>query len=123
MPIHPMHRPYSQQALAHLYREADVCLVTPLRDGMNLVAKEFVASQTSDPGVLVLSRYCGAAETMQDGLLVNPYDSEQTAAAIYRALTMPKSERQRRWKALYADVSDNTAREWCYGFLAALGEA
>ena len=123
MPIHPMHRPYSQQALAHLYREADVCLVTPLRDGMNLVAKEFVASQTSDPGVLVLSHYCGAAETMQDGLLVNPYDSQQTAAAIYRALTMPKSERQRRWKALYADVRDNTARNWCYGFLAALGEA
>ena len=65
MPILPLHRPYSQQDLAHLYREADACLVTPLRDGMNLVAKEFVASQTSDPGVLVISRFCGAAESMQ----------------------------------------------------------
>ena len=89
MPIHPLHRPYSQQDLAHLYREADACLVTPLRDGMNLVAKEFVASQTSDPGVLVISRFCGAAESMQDALTVNPYDFQQTADAIYRALVHP----------------------------------
>ena len=122
MPIHPLHRPYSQQDLAHLYREADACLVTPLRDGMNLVAKEFVASQTSDPGVLVLSRFCGAAESMQDALMVNPYDSQQTASAIYRALTMPRPERQRRWEALFEDVSSHTARDWCYSFLSALGE-
>ena len=89
MPIHPLHRPYSQQDLAHLYREADACLVTPFRDGMNLVAKEFVASQTSDPGVLVISRFCGAAESMQDALMVNPYDFQQTASAHYRALVHP----------------------------------
>ena len=123
MPIHPLHRSYSQQDLAHLYREADACLVTPLRDGMNLVAKEFVASQTSDPGVLVLSRFCGAAESMQDALMVNPYDFQRTASAIYRALTMPRPERQRRWKALFGDVSSHTARDWCYSFLAALGDA
>ena len=123
MPIHPLHRSYSQQDLAHLYREADVCLVTPLRDGMNLVAKEFVASQTSDPGVLVLSRFCGAAESMQDALIVNPYDFQRTASAIYRALTMPGSERQRRWKVLYGDVSSHTARDWCYSFIDALGDA
>ena len=123
MPIVPLHRPYSQQDLAHLYREADACLVTPLRDGMNLVAKEFVASQTSDPGVLVISRFCGAAESMQDALMVNPYDFQQTASAIYRALSMPKAERLRRWKVLFRDVSSHTAHDWCYSFLAALGEA
>ena len=123
LPIHTLHRPYSQQDLAQLYREADACLVTPLRDGMNLVAKEFVASQTSDPGVLVLSRFCGAAESMHDALMVNPYDFQETASAIYRALTMPGPERQRRWKSLFKDVSSHTAHDWCYSFLAALGEA
>ena len=123
LPVHPLHRSYSQQDLAHLYREADACLVTPLRDGMNLVAKEFVASQTSDPGVLVLSRFCGAAESMQDVLMVNPYDFEQTSAAIHRALTMPRSERQQRWKALFENVSGHTARDWSYSFIAALGDS
>ena len=122
MPIHPLHRSYSQQDLAHLYREADACLVTPLRDGMNLVAKEFIASQTSDPGVLVISRFCGAAESMRDALTINPYDYQRTASAIYRALTMPGPERQRRWKSLFKDVSSHTARDWCSSFLAALGD-
>ena len=115
--------PYSQQDLAHFYREADVCLVTPLRDGMNLVAKEFVASQTSDPGVLVISSFCGAAESMQDALMVNPYDFQGTASAIYNALTMPVPERLRRWKALFRDVSGHTARDWCQSFVADLGDA
>ena len=123
MPIHTLHRPYSQQDLAKLYREADACLVTPLRDGMNLVAKEFVASQTSDPGVLVLSRFCGAAESLHDALMVNPYDFQETASSIYRALTMPRLERQRRWKALFRDVSSHTAHDWCYSFISALGDA
>ncbi|MCY4530367.1 MAG: trehalose-6-phosphate synthase [Chloroflexi bacterium] len=123
LPIHTLHRPYSQRDLALLYREADTCLVTPLRDGMNLVAKEFVASQTSDPGVLVLSRFCGAAESMHDALKVNPYDFQETASAIYRALTMDRPERQRRWKALYEDVNRHTAHDWCYSFLSALGDA
>ncbi len=122
MPIHPLHRSYSQQDLAHFYREADACLVTPLRDGMNLVAKEFIASQTSDPGVLVLSRFCGAAETMQDALMVNPYDVQRTAAMIHRALTMDKEERQRRWEALFQGISRHTAEDWCYGFLSDLGD-
>ena len=122
-PILPLHNSYSQQELAHLYREADACLVTPLRDGMNLVAKEFIASQTSDPGVLVLSRFCGAAETMQNAVMINPYDFQQTASAIYRALIMPRIERQRRWQALVRDVSSHTARNWCYSFLTALGDA
>ena len=123
MPIVPLQRAFSQQDLAHFYREADVCLVTPLRDGMNLVAKEFVASQTQDPGVLALSRFCGAAESMQAALMVNPYDTEKTASAIYRALTMRYSERKRRWKSLFADASAHTARDWCYGFVDALADA
>ena len=122
-PILPLHSSFSQRDLAHLYREADACLVTPLRDGMNLVAKEFVASQASDPGVLILSRFCGAAETMQDAVMVNPYDFQQTASAIHSALTMPRPERQRRWQALFEDVSTHTARDWCHGFLSALHNA
>lgn len=123
MPVLPLHRPYSQQDLAHLYREAHVCLVTPLRDGMNLVAKEFVASQTSDPGVLVLSRFCGAAESMQDALMINPYDFQGTASAIYDALTISRHERQRRWEALSEHVISHTGRDWCYSFIEALGDS
>ncbi|MXY20397.1 MAG: alpha,alpha-trehalose-phosphate synthase [Dehalococcoidia bacterium] len=123
MPIHPLHRSHSQQDLTHLYQEADACLVTPLRDGMNLVAKEFIASQTSDPGVLVLSRFCGAAESMREALMINPYDFQGTASTIHRALTMPRSERQRRWEALFTDVSGHTARDWSYSFIAALGDS
>lgn len=123
MPILPLHRSYSQQDLAHFYREANACLITPLRDGMNLVAKEFVASQTSDPGVLVLSRFCGAAESMQDALMVNPYDIQRTASVIYRALTMPQDERLHRWNSLFSSVSRHTAEDWSYGFLSALGES
>ncbi len=123
MPVRPLHRSYSQQDLAHLYREADACLVTPLRDGMNLVAKEFVASQTDDPGVLVLSRFCGAAESMRDALIINPYDFERTSAAIHRALTMSRPERQRRWNALFENVSGHTASDWCHSFVTALGDS
>lgn len=123
MPILPLHRSYSQQDLAHFYREADACLVTPLRDGMNLVAKEFVASQTTDPGVLVLSRFCGAAESMQDALMVNPYDVQRSASVIYQALTMPQEERLRRWKSLFGGVSRHTAEDWSYSFLSALSES
>ena len=117
MPIHPLYRSYSQSELAAFYREADVCLVTPLRDGMNLVAKEFIASQVDSPGVLVLSKFCGAAETMKEALIVNPYDIQGMATAIYTALNMPKKERLRRWEALYQGISSYTARDWCDSFL------
>lgn len=120
VPIRYLYRSYPEARLTAFYREAHVGLVTPLRDGMNLVAKEFVASQGSDPGILVLSKFCGAAETMQDALLVNPYDIEGTAQAVSRALRMPGRERLRRWKALIQDVRSSTAQVWSDSFLADL---
>ncbi|MCY4575734.1 MAG: trehalose-6-phosphate synthase [Chloroflexi bacterium] len=120
VPVHYLYRSYNQEELAHFFREADVCLVTPLRDGMNLIAKEFVAAQGADPGVLVLSRFCGAAETMKEALIVNPYDLEGTAEAMHSALSMTHRERRRRWTALNEDVQTNTARAWADNFLADL---
>jgi trehalose 6-phosphate synthase len=100
---------------------ARVGLVTPLRDGMNLVAKEYVASQSStDPGVLILSRFAGAAQELDSALLVNPYDTDATAAAMGRALTMPPEERQERWAAMMARIEENTVGHWCASFVEAL---
>ena len=120
VPLRYLYRSYPQAELVAFYREAHVALVTPLRDGMNLVAKEFVASQVDDPGVVVLSKFCGAADTMKEALIVNPYDIEGTAAAVMRALRMPESERRRRWEALMQGISTNTANAWCDSFLSDL---
>ena len=120
VPIHHLYRSYTQEDLAAFYRDAQVCLVTPLRDGMNLVAKEFVASQGDDPGVLILSRFCGAAESMGEALIVNPYDTEEMANAIQMALSMPKRERYRRWEFLIDGVRNNTAQTWSDAFLSDL---
>ncbi len=120
VPVHYLYRAYSQEELSRFFREADVCLVTPLRDGMNLIAKEFVASQGPSPGVLVLSRFCGAAETMREALIVNPYDIEGTAEAMHTALGMSHRERQLRWQNLYEGVRKNTAKAWADNFLADL---
>jgi trehalose 6-phosphate synthase/phosphatase len=106
--------------LAGLYRDAQVGLVTPLRDGMNLVAKEFVASQTGDPGVLLLSRLAGAAETMREALFVNPYDVEKTADQIHLALKMPLEERRTRIAALQAREKRNDVHAWVASFLGAV---
>ena len=96
-PIRYVNRPYSRTTLAGLYRSSRAALVTPLRDGMNLVAKEYVAAQDpEDPGVLILSRFAGAAVECQAALLVNPYDQEAVAAAIDQALSMPLDERRAR---------------------------
>ena len=119
-PIQYLYRSYTQEELARFFYEADVCLVTPLRDGMNLIAKEFVASQGPDPGVLVLSKFCGAADTMRDALIVNPYDIEGTAEVLHRALSMSLRERVQRWKPLFDDVQLNTAQVWADSFIADL---
>jgi trehalose 6-phosphate synthase/phosphatase len=119
-PVHHLYRSYSQDILSAYYREADVCLVTPLCDGMNLVAKEYIAARTGDPGVLVLSRFCGAAEELREALIVNPYDIDGTADAVRQALEMPLGERRVRLRALDRRVKSHTGQTWCKQFLAGL---
>jgi trehalose 6-phosphate synthase len=124
MPVRYIHRTVARESLPGLYRAARVALVTPLRDGMNLVAKEYLASQDeADPGVLVLSRFAGAAEQLKEALLVNPYDTEGTAAAILLALQMPPEERRNRHEAMMRTVRKYDVHWWCESFLAALDEA
>ena len=123
VPIRYLYRTYPHFELAQLYRNADVCMVTPLRDGMNLVAKEFVASQGDRPGVLVLSKFSGAASSMTEALVVNPYDIDGTADAINQALRMPLSERRTRWEALAKRVSEDTAVAWGNLFRADLASS
>jgi trehalose 6-phosphate synthase len=124
VPIRNVHRMHSRDELAGIYRAADVALVTPLRDGMNLVAKEYVAAQDeADPGVLVLSRFAGAAQQMHDALLVNPFSQEDVADAIKRGLTMPLEERRRRWRALMDGVETDDIDAWRDNFVGALEEA
>jgi trehalose 6-phosphate synthase len=116
-----VNRAYSRSALAGLYRSARAGLVTPLRDGMNLVTKEYVAAQDSeDPGVLILSRFAGAADECEDALLVNPYDSESVAAAIEHALEMPLSERRERHSRIFANLSRGSSAGWGTNFLRSL---
>jgi trehalose 6-phosphate synthase len=121
MPIRYLARGYSRDVLAGLYRLSRVGLVTPLYDGMNLVAKEFVAAQDpEDPGALVLSEFAGAAEQMHAALLVNPHDIAGTADAIFRALSMPLEERRERWQRMMDHLMENDVKRWCENFLADL---
>ncbi len=121
IPIRYLARSYSRAALSGLYRLARVGLVTPLHDGMNLVAKEFVAAQTpEDPGALVLSEFAGAAEELQSAILVNPHDVSSTADAILRALTMPVEERRERWESMNATIRHHDIAWWRHAFLDAL---
>ncbi|MCP8896119.1 trehalose-6-phosphate synthase [Shinella daejeonensis] len=120
-PIRYIHRSVSRRKLAPLFRGSHVGFITPLRDGMNLVAKEYVAAQDpEDPGVLVLSKFAGAAEEMQDALIVNPYDTDDMARQLHIALTMPLEERRRRHATLFEHVVRQDARAWLESFLAAL---
>ncbi|MBK8544624.1 MAG: trehalose-6-phosphate synthase [Caulobacteraceae bacterium] len=124
IPIRNVHRLHGRDELAGIYRAADVALVTPLRDGMNLVAKEFVAAQDeADPGVLILSRFAGAAAQMHEALIVNPFSQEDVADAMRRALKMPLEERRRRWRALMDGVEKDDVMAWRDSFVAALKEA
>ncbi len=121
MPVRYIHRTVARKRLPGLCRAARVGLVTPLRDGMNLVAKEFIAAQdAADPGVLVLSRFAGAAEQLKEALLVNPYDTHGTAQAIQRALHMPLEERQERHQKLLARIKAQDVHWWSKSFLRAL---
>ena len=120
-PIRYVNRVYNRSVLAGLYRTARVGLVTPLRDGMNLVAKEYVAAQDpDDPGVLVLSRFTGAAIELRSALLVNPYDAESVANALSQALAMPLDERRARHQGLHAKVCEYDINRWQREFLTVL---
>ncbi len=120
-PLRLIARAGARATMAGYMREARVGLVTPLRDGMNLVAKEFVAAQDpQDPGVLVLSRFAGAARQLEASVLVNPYDVDEVADAIETALTIPLSERKARWRANWAAIEDASALGWGRSFIAAL---
>ena len=122
-PVHYVHRSISTDQLIALYRAADVMLVTPLRDGMNLVAKEFVASRVHDDGVLVLSEFAGAAAELDGAVVVNPYDVDGVAAAIRRALSMPAAERRARMKAMRRRVFDHDVHRWAASFIERLDSA
>jgi trehalose 6-phosphate synthase len=120
-PIRYVNRAHTRTALAGLYRSARAALVTPLRDGMNLVAKEYVAAQDEEnPGVLILSRFAGAAVEFDSALLVNPYDTEAVGASIARALSMPLEERRARNDKMFQVLCANDVKYWGERFLATL---
>jgi len=120
-PVRYLNKSFSRGTLAGFYRLARVGFVAPLRDGMNLVAKEFVAAQNpEDPGVLILSRFAGAARELETAMIVNPFDLDSLADALHRGLTMPQSERIARWERMFDAVRANPIDAWCDRFLAAL---
>ena len=121
VPVRYVNRGYSHAELFGFFRAAKIGLVTPLRDGMNLVAKEYVAAQDpEDPGVLILSSFAGAAAQMQDAVLVNPHSPDDLAHAIRTALDMPLDERKRRYEALIGTVRDDNVQDWTETFLTDL---
>ena len=121
MPIRYIHRTVARKRVPGLCRAAAVGLVTPLRDGMNLVAKEYVAAQDpADPGVLVLSRFAGAAEQLKEALMINPYDTQGTAEVMQRALHMSLDERRQRHQKLLRRVREQDVHWWRRAFLDAL---
>ncbi|MCS3428854.1 bifunctional alpha,alpha-trehalose-phosphate synthase (UDP-forming)/trehalose-phosphatase [Leucobacter aridicollis] len=122
-PLVYLHQSFDREEMAALYLAADVLLVTPLRDGMNLVAKEYVACRTTDDGVLVLSEFAGAAEELGEATLVNPHDIEGLKSAIVRATTMPIAEQHRRMRAMRATVSSNDVSNWARSYLGAVSGA
>jgi trehalose 6-phosphate synthase/phosphatase len=119
--VHYIYNTVPESTLLALYRAADVMLVTPVRDGMNLVAKEFVASRVDEDGVLVLSEFAGAVDELQEALIVNPYDIDSVAEALNSALTMAGMERRTRMRALRAQVLSHDVHRWASSFLDALG--
>jgi trehalose 6-phosphate synthase len=120
-PVRYINKAHSRTALAGLYRGARAALVTPLRDGMNLVAKEYVAAQNPEnPGVLILSRFAGAAHECAAALLVNPYDPEGVAIAMNRALAMPLAERRQRYDDNFRVLVRNDLSHWTERYLSSL---
>jgi trehalose 6-phosphate synthase len=123
-PIRYLNKGYGQNVLAGFYRTAQVGVVTPLQDGMNLVAKEYVAAQNpADPGVLVLSKFAGAANELDAALVVNPHDIDAMAHTIATALSMPLAERRMRWEAMMTKLRGHTIQQWFTDFIDALQDS
>jgi trehalose-6-phosphate synthase len=118
-----LHHGFPREEMAALYLAADVMLITALRDGMNLVAKEYVAARFDDDGVLVLSEFTGASDELRRALLINPHDIDGVKDAIMRAVEMPRPERRKRMRALRKRVRDNDVARWSETFLRTLAEA
>lgn len=122
VPIRYLNKSFKRELLMGFFRSARVGLVTPLRDGMNLVAKEYVAAQNShDPGVLVLSKFAGAARELKSAVIVNPYDKNAMSEAMQRALTMNLHERQDRWRSMMKTLQRNNLGVWRKNYLSELG--
>ncbi|MGA8073110.1 MAG: trehalose-6-phosphate synthase, partial [Candidatus Acidiferrales bacterium] len=121
-PIILLERHHDHHEIERFYRAADLCLVTSLHDGMNLVAKEFVAARDDERGVLILSAFTGAARELGDALVVNPYDVEQLATAIYTALNMGADEQEKRMAAMRRIVRENNIYRWAGNLVTALSE-
>ena len=122
-PIVLLKKHYSHEEIYQLYRAADFCLVASLSDGMNLVAKEFVASRYDEAGVLILSQFTGAARDLKEAILINPYSAEETAEAIHKALTMPESEQHRRMKKMREAVKNYNIYRWAAEFIKAVASS
>lgn len=117
-PLYYLNQHFDRRLLMKIFRLTDIALITPLRDGMNLVAKEYIAAQDpEDPGVLVLSRFAGAAQEMTSALIVNPYDRDEVAAALNRALVMPRAERIARYNDLMDGLRKHDITHWRESFL------
>jgi trehalose 6-phosphate synthase len=120
VPVHYFHHNISFDEIIAYYRAADIALITPLKDGMNLVAKEYCAAQIDNNGILILSEFAGAASQLQKGaLLVNPFDVKETAEAIYKAINLPEKERNSRMHQLRKTVHDSNIFSWVDSILHA----
>ncbi len=121
-PIVLLKRQHSHREIQPYYRAADLCMVTSLHDGMNLVAKEFISARVDEQGVLILSRFAGASHELSDALLVNPYDTEELADSIHRALEMLPEERAARMQHMRAIVKQRNIYRWAANLIGELCE-
>ena len=121
-PIVLLKRHHTHQEIERFYRASDLCLVTSLHDGMNLVAKEYVVARDDDRGVLILSRFAGASRELHDALIVNPYDTDLIADAIHSALEMPAAEIERRMQSLRRTVREHNIYRWAANLISELAE-
>ena len=123
VPIHYLHQTVTPEQLTALYCAADAMLVTPLRDGMNLVAKEYIAAREDEDGVLLLSEFAGAAEELGEAVIINPYDENGMADKMAQAMAMGRPERTARMRALRRRVLSRPVNDWAHGFLGVMAEA